>query len=43
MLIRKKVTITGDLDPKVHDRMMQIADKCPVMKALVKGVDVEKF
>lgn len=43
MLIRKKVTIKGDLEPKVHDRMMQIADKCSVMKALVKGVDVEKF
>lgn len=39
-VIRKKITIKGDkLTDKQRERMLQIADKCPVSKALRNGVD----
>lgn len=41
MLIRKTVNIKGDFTPEQHERLLQIADKCAVLKALTEGVDVE--
>lgn len=41
MLIRKKVDIRGTFTPAEHARLLEIADKCAVLKALTEGVDVE--
>lgn len=37
--IRKKITIHGDITDEQRERMLQIAEKCPVNKALIEGVD----
>ncbi len=43
-LVRKKITIHGDkLTDEQRERMLQIAEKCPVNKALLEGVDMEKL
>lgn len=42
MLIRKKITIEGDLTPEQRERMLQIAEKCPVNRTLLEGVDMVK-
>ena len=39
-LIERKVTITGDLTQKQHDRLQQIADRCPVHKTLSGDIRV---
>ena len=41
MLIRKKVHIRGDFTSEQHERLLQVADKCAVLKALREGVDLE--
>lgn len=42
-VIRKKITITGDnLTNDQRVRMLEIAEKCPVNKALLEGVDMIK-
>ncbi|MCB9894170.1 MAG: OsmC family protein [Planctomycetes bacterium] len=41
MLIRKQVTIRGGLTQEQKDRLLQVADKCSVLKALREGVDLE--
>jgi putative redox protein len=38
-LVRKKITIDGDLTDAQRERMLQIAEKCPVNRALREGVD----
>ena len=41
-VIKKKITITGDkLTNDQRVRMLEIAEKCPVNKALLEGVDFE--
>src|SRR3954447_18843699 len=40
-LIRMSVGFTGDLSPEQHARLLQIANACPVHKALTTGVIVE--
>lgn len=42
LLIRKKISIQGDLTPEQRERMLQIAEKCPVNRALLEGVDMVK-
>ncbi|MBZ0135062.1 MAG: OsmC family protein [Planctomycetes bacterium] len=42
-VIRKKITIKGDkLTNDQRVRMLEIAEKCPVNKALLEGVDMIK-
>jgi len=41
MLIRKKVNIRGNFTPEQHERLLEIAEKCAVLKALREGVDLE--
>jgi putative redox protein len=40
-IVRKKITLTGDLTQEQRERMLQIAEKCPVNRALKEGVDFE--
>src|SRR5215208_1190725 len=40
-LIRMSLGFTGDLSPEQHARLLQIANACPVHKALTTGVIVE--
>jgi len=40
-LIRMSLGFTGDLSPEQHARLLQIANACPVHKALTTGVMVE--
>ena len=41
-LVRKKITIIGDnITNEQRVRMLEIAEKCPVNRALVQGVDME--
>ncbi|MCA8911568.1 MAG: OsmC family protein [Planctomycetes bacterium] len=43
-LIRKKITIRGDkITPEQRERMLQIAEKCPVNRTLLEGADIEKL
>ncbi|MBV2361383.1 bifunctional alpha/beta hydrolase/OsmC family protein [Thalassococcus sp. CAU 1522] len=37
----RKITITGDLDAGQRDRLLEIADKCPVHRTLEKGARIE--
>lgn len=39
-LIERRVTIEGDLTPAQHERLQQIADRCPVHKTLVGDVRI---
>lgn len=44
MLITKRITIRGDsITEEQRERMLQIAEKCPVNRALLEGVDMEKL
>ncbi|MCA8918987.1 MAG: OsmC family protein [Planctomycetes bacterium] len=43
MLVRKKVNIRGEFTPEQHQRLLEVANKCAVLKALTDGVDVEAF
>jgi putative redox protein len=36
----RKITIAGDLDPALHDKILEIADKCPVHRTLERGAAV---
>jgi len=38
--IERTITLEGDLDAETRTRLLQIADKCPVHKALTAGIDV---
>ena len=40
-VMRKRIKLTGDLTPEQRERMLQIAEKCPVNRALKEGVDFE--
>lgn len=43
-LIRKKITIKGDkLTAEQRDKLIQVAEKCPVYRTLLEGVDAEKL
>lgn len=39
--IIRTIEMTGDLDEKQRDRLLQIANKCPVHKMLKNGLDIE--
>jgi putative redox protein len=41
-LMRKKITIEGNLTDEQKQRMLQIAEKCPVNRTLLEGANVEK-
>lgn len=42
MLIRKQVTIHGrDITDEQRQRMLLVAEKCPVQRALLEGVDLQ--
>ena len=41
MLIRKKVHLRGKFTPEQRKRLLEIAEKCAVLKALTEGVDLE--
>ncbi len=36
----RTITIAGNLDPALHDKMLEIADKCPVHRTLENGAAV---
>lgn len=38
--IDRTITLTGPLDTEMRDRLLQIADKCPVHKSLEAGVKI---
>lgn len=38
--ISRKITFTGDITPEQKDRLMQIADKCPVHKLLSNPIKI---
>ncbi len=40
-LMRKKITIEGNLTDQQKQRMLQIAEKCPVNRTLLEGANVE--
>ncbi len=40
-LISRQVTIDGDLDTEQRQRLIEIADKCPVHKTLVGGITIK--
>jgi uncharacterized OsmC-like protein len=40
-LIRKKITLEGDMSDEQRKRMLQVAEKCPVNRALKEGADFE--
>ncbi len=40
-VIERKISIEGDLDEKQIERLMQIADKCPVHKTLNSPVEIK--
>jgi putative redox protein len=39
-VIDREIMLTGDLDPAVRARMMEIADKCPVHRTLSSRIDI---
>lgn len=39
-VFKRALTITGDLDEAQKERLLQIADKCPVHKALAHEADI---
>jgi putative redox protein len=42
--IRKKITIRGEnITDAQRERMLQIAEKCPVNRTLLEGADIEKM
>jgi uncharacterized OsmC-like protein len=38
--IDRTITLTGPLDGDMRDRLLQIADKCPVHKSLESGIRI---
>jgi uncharacterized OsmC-like protein len=38
--IEREIEITGDIDPQTRQRLLEIADKCPVHKTLHSEVQV---
>lgn len=38
--ITRKIHLEGDFTEKQHQRMLEIADRCPVHKTLRQGVDI---
>ena len=41
LVITRQITIDGDLDAEQHQRMMEIADKCPVHKSLSNPITIK--
>lgn len=42
-LVRKKIILIGDkLTPEQREKLMAVAEKCPVNRTLLEGVDMEK-
>ena len=41
-LIRKKIELIGDLDDKTKERLLNIAEKCPVNKLLLQPIEIIK-
>ena len=39
--ISRKITFTGDLNSDQHNRLMEIADKCPIHKILSNPIKIE--
>ncbi|MCB9932727.1 MAG: OsmC family protein [Planctomycetes bacterium] len=39
-LVTKKITLKGELTDDQRKRMLEIAEKCPVNRALLQGVDL---
>ncbi len=39
-MITKKIRLTGNLDQAQRDRLMEIADKCPVNKTLLREIKI---
>lgn len=39
--IERKIHLEGDFTEQQHQRMLEIADRCPVHKTLVAGVEVK--
>lgn len=40
-VINRKIEFTGDLSSEEHERLMQIADKCPIHKILSNPIKIE--
>lgn len=40
-LIRKSISVEGDMTDEQKQRMLQVAGKCPVNRALTEGADFE--
>jgi putative redox protein len=40
-VITRKIELTGALTGEQHDRLMQIADKCPIHKILTNPIKIE--
>jgi putative redox protein len=36
----RQVTLEGDLTPEMRQKMMQIADRCPVHKTMERGAHI---
>ncbi|MCC7508772.1 MAG: OsmC family protein [Planctomycetes bacterium] len=39
-VLHKKITIEGELSDEQRQRMLQIAEKCPVNRTLLEGADI---
>jgi putative redox protein len=39
--MRRMITLTGDLTPEERDRLLQIAEKCPVHKTLTNPIHIQ--
>jgi putative redox protein len=39
-VIDREITLTGDLDPAIRARLMEIADKCPVHRTLTSKIEI---
>lgn len=39
-VLTRKISIEGDLSPEQHERMLQIADRCPVHKTLENEINI---
>jgi putative redox protein len=40
-IIQKEIKLVGDLDEKQRDRLMEIADRCPVNKTLLNEIVIK--
>ena len=41
-IFKKNIELIGNLDEKTRERLLQIADKCPVNKILSQPIEIEK-